>query len=158
MTPKRCRISSARFAAKSGLVENKKMSAFDKFPLGKPAFVTHVLDRAAHLRTSEEKLFALEGHRDARAYVVYRDSLVVKQDDAGPRALLSIEEALKFGANPGTIFLGLRDGAAIFGMGIAPAAAEKLIGRNDVAVTELRGMAMQGMVPAEQLSAIAMAK
>ena len=29
-------------------------------------------------------------------------------------------------------------------MGIAPAAAEKLVGRNDVAVTELRGMAMQG--------------
>jgi NAD+ diphosphatase len=134
------------------------MSAFDKFPLGKPAFVTHVLDRAAHLRANEEKLFALEGHRDARAYVVYRDSLVVKQDEGGPRALLSIEEALKFGANPGTIFLGLRDGAAIFGMGIAAAAAEKLIGRNDVAVTELRGMAMQGMVPPEQLSAIAMAK
>ena len=134
------------------------MSAFDKFPLGKPAFVTHVLDRAAHLRANEEKLFALEGHRDARAYVVYRDSLVVKQDEGGPRALLSIEEALKFGANPGTIFLGLRDGAAIFGMGIAAAAAEKLIGRNDVAVTELRGMAMQGIVPPEQLSAIAMAK
>ena len=134
------------------------MSAFDKFPLGKPAFVTNVLDRAAHLRANEEKLFALEGHRDARAYVVYRDSLVVKQDEGGPRALLSIEEALKFGANPGTIFLGLRDGAAIFGMGIAAAAAEKLIGRNDVAVTELRGMAMQGMVPPEQLSAIAMAK
>src|SRR6266540_1752136 len=117
MTPRKYRISSTRFAARSGWVE--PMSAFEKYPLGKPAFVTHVLDRAAHLRTNEEKLFALEGHRDARAYVVYRDSLVVKQDEGGTRALLSIEEALKFGANPGTIFLGLRDGAAIFGMGIA---------------------------------------
>ena len=36
------------------------MSAFDKFPLGKPAFVTHVLDRAAHLRSNDEKLFALQ--------------------------------------------------------------------------------------------------
>ena len=92
------------------------------------------------------------------AYVVYRDSLVMKQEESGPRALLSIKEALDYGANPGTIFLGLRDGAPIFGMGIAPAAAEKLIGRNDVAVTELRGMAMQGVLPLEQLSAIAMAK
>src|SRR6478672_2897272 len=157
MTPRRCRISSARSAAKSGLVE-KKMSAFDKFPLGKPAFVTHVLDRAAHLRTNEEKLFALESSSDARAYVVYRDSLVVRQEADGARALLTIAEALKFGANAGTIFLGLREGAPIFGMGIAPAAAEKLVGRNDVAVTELRGMAMQGLVPPEQLSAIAMAK
>ena len=90
--------------------------------------------------------------------MIYRDSLVVKQEASGPRALLSIKEALKFGANPGTIFLGLRDGAPVFGMGIAPAAAEKLVGRNDVAVTELRGMAMQGVVPPEQLSAIAMAK
>jgi NAD+ diphosphatase len=133
------------------------MSA-DKFPLGQPAFVTNVLDRAAHLRTNDDKLLALESHRDARAYVVYRDSLVVKQEEGGPRALLSIEEALKFGANPGTIFLGLRAGAPVFGMGIAAAAAEKLVGRTDVAVTELRGMAMQGAVPPEQLSAIAMAK
>src|SRR3954447_7282543 len=123
------------------------MSAFDSFPLGQPAFITHILDRAAHLRSNEEKLMALEGHRDARAYVVCRDSLVVKQEAEGPRALLSVDEALKFGANPGTIFLGMRDGAAVFGMGISAAAVEKLLPRNDVAVTELRGMAMQGAVP-----------
>jgi NAD+ diphosphatase len=102
------------------------MTAFDSFPLGQPAFITHILDRAAHLRADEAKLLTLEGHRDARAYVVYRDSLVVKQEGGGPRALLSIDEALKFGANPGTIFLGLRDGAAVFGMGISAAAVEKI--------------------------------
>ena len=127
------------------------MTAFDKFPLGQPGFVSHILDRAAHLRSNDEKLFALEGHRDARAYVVYRDSLVVKQAAEGSRALLTIDEALKFGANPGTIFLGLRDGAAVFGMGISAPAVEKLLTRDDVAVTELRGMAMQGVVPPEQL-------
>src|ERR1700739_4612421 len=134
------------------------MTAFDSFPLGQPAFVTHILDRAAHLRGDDARLLALEGHRDARAYVVYRDSLVVKQEAGGPRALLSIDEALKFGANSGTIFLGLRDGAAVFGMGISAAAVEKLLTRTDVAVSELRGMAMQGVVPPDQLSAIAMAK
>ena len=71
------------------------MSAFDKYPLGKPAFVTHTLDRAAHFRTNDEKLFALEGQSNARAYVVYRDSLVMKQEESGPRALLSIKEALE---------------------------------------------------------------
>src|SRR6195952_4602111 len=134
------------------------MNAFESFPLGQPAFVTHLLDRAAHLRTDNEKLLALEGHRDARAYVVHRDSLVVKQEAGGPRVLLRIDEALKFGANPGTIFLGLRDGAPIFGMGIAATAVEKLLAGTDAAVTELRGMAMQGVVPPEQLSAIAIAK
>ena len=134
------------------------MTAFDSFPLGRPAFVSHVLDRAAHLRGNDEKLLAMEGKRDSRAYVVHRDSLVVKQEAGGPRALLTIDEALKFGANPGTIFLGLRDGAAVFGMGIPAAAVEKLLTRDDVAVSELRGMAMQGVIPPDQLSAIAMAK
>ena len=134
------------------------MSAFDSFPLGQPAFVTHILDRAAHLRGNDEKLFALESHRDARAYVIYRDSLVVRQEPGGPRVLLRINEAVELGANPGTIFLGLRDGAPVFGMGIAAPAVEKLLTRDDTAVSELRGMAMQGAVPVEQLSAIAMAK
>src|SRR5450755_4419229 len=121
------------------------MTAFDSFPLGRPAFVSNILDRAAHLRRDDAKLLALEGQRDSRAYVVYRDSLVVKQEAEGPRALLSVDEALKFGANPGTIFLGLRDGAAVFGMGISAAAVEQLLSRGDVAVSELRGMAMQGV-------------
>lgn len=134
------------------------MKAQTPFPLGQPAFVSHILDRAAHLRGDDAKLFALEGRPDARAYVVHRDSLVVRQGADGPRALLTIDEALKYGANPGTVFLGLRDGAAVFGMGIGAAAVEKLLTRDDVAVTELRGMAMQGVLPPEQLSAIAMAK
>ncbi|HET6838665.1 MAG TPA: NAD(+) diphosphatase [Bradyrhizobium sp.] len=134
------------------------MNAFDLFPLGRPAFVTHALDRAAYLRNDDAKLMALETHHDARAYVIYRDSLVMKQEADGPRALLSLDEALEFGANPGTVFLGLRDGAPVFGMGISAAAVENLVSRSDVAVTELRGMAMQGVVPPEQLSAIATAK
>ena len=49
-----------------------------------PAFVTHILDRAAHLRTDDDKMFALEGHPDARAYVVHRDSMVMKQEAGRP--------------------------------------------------------------------------
>lgn len=134
------------------------MTTKDHFPLGRPAFVFDVLDRAAHLRIDDAKLYALESHRDARAYVVFRDSLLVKNEPGGMRALLSIEEALALGANAGTIFLGLREGTAVFGMGIGAAAAEKLAGRSDVEVAELRGMAMQGLVPPNELSSIAVAK
>ncbi|MBU6464066.1 MAG: NAD(+) diphosphatase [Bradyrhizobium sp.] len=134
------------------------MTAFDSFPLGRPAFVTNVLDRAAHLRNDEAKLLALEGKRDTRAYVVHRDSLVVNKENDNSRALLTIDEAIKYGANPGTIFLGLREGAAIFGMDIGAPAAEKLLSRDDVVAIDLRGMAMHGVVPPDQLSAIAMAK
>jgi NAD+ diphosphatase len=134
------------------------MSAFESFPLGQPGFVNNILDRAAHLRNNDEKLMAMEGDPRSRAYVVHRDSLVVKKEGEATRALLTIDEALKCGANPGTIFLGLRDGAPMFGMGISAGAAEDLMTRNDVAVADLRGMATQGVVPPGELSAIAMAK
>ena len=134
------------------------MSPFDLFPLGQPAFVTNTIDRAAHLRRDDDKLMAFEKHPATRAYVVARDSLVVKREGDAVRALLTMDEALGYGANPGTIFLGLRDDAAVFGMGISAGAVEQLAGRNDVAVSELRGMAMQGAVPPDQLATIAMAK
>src|SRR5689334_17759344 len=134
------------------------MSAFESFPLGQPGFVNNILDRAAHLRTKDDKLMAMESDPRSRAYVVHRDSLVVRKDGETTRALLSIDEALKCGANPGTIFLGLRDGAAVFGMGISQAAAEGLMNRNDVELADLRAMAQQGVVPPNELSAIAMAK
>ncbi|MFZ1155620.1 MAG: hypothetical protein WAN93_12020, partial [Solirubrobacteraceae bacterium] len=76
------------------------MTANHSFPLGHPAFVSNILDRAAHLRGHDDKLLALESHGDARAYVVHRDSLVVKREADGPRALLTIGEALQAGANP----------------------------------------------------------
>src|SRR2546423_13507854 len=136
MTPRKYRISSTRFAARSGWVE--QMSAFDKYPLGKPAFVTHILDRAAHLRSNDEKLFALEGQRNAGAYVIYRDSLLVKQEADGPRVLLGVEEAVKLGANPGTVFLGLRDGAPVFGMGISAPAGGEPVKPRDLAGTTPR--------------------
>jgi len=128
------------------------------FPLGQPGFVSHPIDRAAHIRTDADKLFALEGDRKARAYVMHRDSLLVTQGADGARALLTLDEARKFGANPGTIFLGLQEGAPVFGMGIAAAAAEDLMGRQDVAVENLRAVAASGAIPARELSTIAMAK
>lgn len=128
------------------------------FPLGQPGFVSHPIDRAAHIRTDADKLFALEGDRKARAYVVHRDSLLLTQGADGARALLTLDEARKFGANPGTIFLGLQDGAPVFGMGIAAAAAEELMGRQDVSVENLRAVAASGAIPARELSTIAMAK
>ena len=56
------------------------MSAFESFPLGQPGFVKNILDRAAHLRNNDEKLMAMESDPRSRAYVVHRDSLVVKKE------------------------------------------------------------------------------
>jgi NAD+ diphosphatase len=128
------------------------------FPVGTPGFASHPIDRAAHLRDDIDKLMALEARADARAYVVHRDQLLIRLDQDGPSAALTLKAARGFGANPGTVFLGLRDGAPLFGMGIAAAAVEALMGRDDVKVSDLRGAVTQGLLPVEELSAIAMAK
>jgi NAD+ diphosphatase len=128
------------------------------FPIGEFAFLLEPLDRSAHMRDDSEKLFALEGKANSRAYVIHRDSLVVKQDGDGVRAALTVKEAIALGANPGTIFLGVRDGASYFGMGIPQPAAEGLAGKDGVAVEPLRNLATQGLVPPSELSAIATAK
>jgi NAD+ diphosphatase len=128
------------------------------FPVGAPGFATHPIDRAAHLRDDTDKLLALEEHSDARAYVVHRDSLVIKKDGDTTTALLTLKEARAHGANPGTVFLGLRDGKPLFGMGIAANAVEALMTRSDIVVNDLRGAIAQGLLPPEELSAIAMTK
>ena len=134
------------------------MSQDTLFPLGEFGFLINPIDRAAHLRDDAEKLFALEGRPNSRAYVIHRDSVLMRQDGDEVRAALTIKEALGFGANPGTIFIGLRDGAPYFGMGIPQQAAEKLAGRNDVVVEPLRNVASQGIVPPSELAAVAVAK
>jgi NAD+ diphosphatase len=35
------------------------MTTNDSFPLGQPGFVSHPIDRAAHIRTDSDKLFEL---------------------------------------------------------------------------------------------------
>lgn len=134
------------------------MTAHLQFPPGNPAFVAHPIDRAAHLRTDDNKLMAMEADHRARAYVVHRDSIVVQRTADGLRAQLTLDEALALGANPGTIFLGLDDGAPIFGMGMGAAAAEALLTRPDAELGLLRGLITEGALPVEEISTIAIAK
>ncbi len=128
------------------------------FPLGQPAFVSHALDRAAHLRTDPERLMAMEDDPRARAYVVHRDSMILAREGDALRPRLKLDEARRLGANPGTVFLGLRAGAPVFGMGIAADAAEALLARADVMVGNIRALVTEGALAVEDLSAIAVAK
>ncbi len=128
------------------------------FPLGRPGFVANPIDRAAHLRTRPDQLLALERRSDARVYVVHRDSLLLKHETNGPRALLTLDEARVFGAGEPPFFLGLDDGAAVFGMGLNAAAADAIAGRTDATLENLRMLAATGAIAENQLSRVAMAK
>jgi NAD+ diphosphatase len=128
------------------------------FPLGRPGFVAHPIDRAAHLRLQPDHLFKLENSADARVYALHRDSLLLKHDSNGPRARLTLGEARALGASEPPFFLGLDRGAAVFGMGLTAAAADAIADRSDATLENLRMLAATGAIAENQLSVVATAK
>jgi len=115
------------------------------------------IERAAELRADAAALTRLAGHPGARAYVIGIDMIVMKKGESFSEPLFPLSDALAFGATE-TIFLGTIDDAPRFGIGIAPAAAEALKNREAFHVTDLRSIAVQGLVAPEHLPPLAEAK
>jgi NAD+ diphosphatase len=116
------------------------------------------LERAAELRTDEAALARLAADARAGTYVIGGDWIVMKKGTPLNDPLFTLPEARALGPASETVFLGLLDGAAQFGFGLAPAAAEALKTRDGFLVTDLRSIAVQGLVDATHLPGIAEAK
>jgi NAD+ diphosphatase len=116
------------------------------------------LDRAAELRTDPAGLARLAAEPNAGAYLIGIEMIVTKKGASLSDPLFAMDEAHSLGATTETIFLGQVDGAARFGIGLEPAAAEALKARNDFLVTDLRSIAVQGLVAPEHLPPLAEAK
>ncbi|MBI3702688.1 MAG: NAD(+) diphosphatase [Rhizobiales bacterium] len=130
-------------------------------PLGpKPrlGYTNSRLDRAAERRTDEAALARLAAERQAGAYAIGGDLIVIKKGSPLNDPLFTLDEARALGATGETVFLGLLGEAGRFGVGIAPAAAEELKARGDYIVTDLRTIAVKGLVDNEHLPPIAEAK
>jgi len=72
--------------------------------------------------------------------------------------LFTMQEASALGPAGATVFLGLMGDAARFGYGIAPATAEALKANDRYLVTDLRSIAVHGLINPEHLPPIAEAK
>ena len=99
------------------------------------------------------KLAADEG---AGVYVIGGENIVLKSNGRGP--LFSPAEAQALGAVRERVFLGLIGAVPRFGLGIDPQAVELLRLRDDFTVTDLRSIAVQGLVEAGHLPPLAEAK
>jgi NAD+ diphosphatase len=116
------------------------------------------IERAADRRKDEAAIVALATDARAGGYVMGGDLIVLKKGASLHGALFTMREARALGPAPETVFLGLIDGAARFGFGLAATAAEALKAREDLHVTDLRSIAVQGLVEPEHLPPIAEAK
>src|SRR6185312_8010615 len=116
------------------------------------------IERAAELRASGDAVAALAAAPDARVYVVGGEIIVMKAGGEVNDPLFTFREAAALGESAELIFLGTLDRAGRWGFGLAPQAAEALKTRADLLVTDLRSVAVRGLVTQDHLPLIAQAK
>lgn len=130
----------------------------DLGPKPRLGYTQNPIERAAELRPDDAAIARLLAQPGAGAYVIGGDWIVMKKGAPLSEPLFAFDEARSLGAAGETVFLGLLGGVARFGFGLAPAAAEALKSNERYFVTDLRSIAVQGLVEAEHLSLIAEAK
>ncbi len=116
------------------------------------------LARAAELRPDGEVIAALAADPRAGVYVMGGELIVLRKSAPFHQALFGVAEARALGPALETVFLGLVDGVARFGVGLPPQTVETLKEHDDLIVTDLRSIAVQGLTDAEHLPPIAEAK
>ena len=127
-------------------------------PKPRLGYAENRLERAAERRRDPAALDALLSGAKAGVYVMGGEMIVAKKGAPLNNPLFTPDEARALAPATETVFLGHDNEAGRFGVGITPAAAEALKARDDLLVTDLRSIAVQGLVDAEHLPPIAEAK
>jgi NAD+ diphosphatase len=121
-------------------------------------YTQSLIDRVAERRLDTAWLAACTTDARTRTYVIGGELIVLKKGSALHEPAFTSDEARELAPHTETVFLGLLDGAARFGTGITTASAEALKARDDLFVTDLRSIAVQGLVAPEHLPPLAEAK
>jgi NAD+ diphosphatase len=125
-------------------------------------YTASLIDRVAQRRDDEAAIKKLSEHDRAGVHVIGGELIVLKNsaDQSGETcsALFSPAEARAFGAVRESVFLGIMNDAPRFACGLDPQTAEALKARGDLKVTDLRSIAVQGLVGADELPPLAEAK
>jgi len=132
--------------------------SLDLGPKPRLGYTESSLERAADLRLDDAKLAALAADTRAGAYLAGGEMVVMKANSTLADPLFGIAEARTLGEVTETIFLGHDRGAARFGIGLTSSTIERLKSRNDLVITDLRSIAMKGLVAPEHLPPLAEAK
>jgi NAD+ diphosphatase len=133
------------------------MSRLDLGPKQPLGYTENRLARVAERRRDAVAATAMSADANAGVYMVGGEMIVLKQGTPC-EALFTFEEARALAPVVETVFLGLADDAPRFGLGLTPEDAAALKARSDLVVSDLRTIAVQGLVAGEHLPPIAEAK
>ena len=130
----------------------------DLGPAPRLGYTASAIDRLAACRGDDAALKKFAEHARAGVYVVGGELVILKAEGEQCDPLFSPAEVRELGAGRESVFLGVLDGAPRYGLGIEPAALELLKPRHDLRITDLRTIAVQGLVGADHLPPLAEAK
>jgi NAD+ diphosphatase len=134
----------------------QKAMSFGPWPsLG---YVDSLLDRAATRRLDPSFLDACAAQETCGFYLVGGEMVVLKRAGDGFDAMFSTQDMAAFAAAPERVFLGLMGDAGRFGLSLPHDVIEALKSDQRFHVTDLRSIAVQGLVPADHLAPLAEAK
>ena len=116
------------------------------------------ISRVAERRSDDAFLDACAANARAGTYAIGGELIVMRQTANGPDPLFPLADARALAPVGESVFLGLLDDAGRFGLSLDVEATKSLKDRQDLFVTDLRSIAVQGLVNPEHLAPLAEAK
>jgi NAD+ diphosphatase len=130
----------------------------DLGPRPRLGYAPSSIERAAERRSDAGALVALEKDPDARAYVICGEQVALRKRADIHDPLFKLQQAREFGRATELVFVGLIASAPRFAIGLDPTTAEAMKACRDFVVTDLRSIAVRGLVEAEHLPPLAEGK
>jgi NAD+ diphosphatase len=121
-------------------------------------YTASILARVAEKRGDRAFLAACAADDRCGSFAIGGELVVMRKTPNGPDPLFRAEEVYALAPPAETVFLGLVGEAGRFGIAIDPEATKALKGRPDLLVTDLRSIAVQGLVGPDLLAPLAEAK
>jgi NAD+ diphosphatase len=133
-------------------------SIFHLGPQPALGYTDSYLSRAAQHRDDAEYLASAEAAANSGVYAIAGELIILQKRAGGLDPLFAPSAVRWLGPAREKVFLGLVGGAARFAVGIDVSAVDELKARGDLALIDLRSIAVQGLVTPEHLAPIAEAK
>jgi NAD+ diphosphatase len=130
-------------------------SRIDLGPKPRLSYAGSRVDRAAERRAD---IAALQADVNCRTYVIGPEKVVLKNAAVGLEPLFTAAEMGVFAGAAETVFLGHLDGAPRLAVMLDAASIAALQGRDEFTVTDLRSIAVEGLLDADHLPPLAEAK
>jgi NAD+ diphosphatase len=130
----------------------------DLGPKPRLGYTASLLERAAEQRADAAAIAALQSDPRARVYVVGGELIVLKKAEPVNDPLFTLTEARALGPTGEIAFLGLLHESPRFAITLDPATAQALKERGDFTVSDLRTIAVRGLVAIDHLPPLAEGK